>query len=275
MNAANRTALITGASGGIGAELARCFARDGYRLILVARGRAALDSLAFELASRHGAEVRVVATDLSEPGAAANVWADAARGGWAVDVLVNNAGIGLYGPLAEQDAEAQTRMLELNVVALTALTRLALPGMLERRWGRILNVASITGYQPGGPLMAAYYASKSFVLSFSRGLAGELGGSGVSVTALCPGAMRTGFDARMETGSGATYRGTLLYRWLSGTTPEAAAQAGYRGLLKQRRAVVPGVLTRLLAWAGELPPRRIALEVNRFLLKPRGPRSES
>ena len=160
--------LITGASGGIGAELARLFAADGYELVLAARNLTALDALAAELRAARGVPVRTVRSDLSEPGAAERLWADAAGPDGTVDVLVNNAGVGVYGPVAEQDAEALTRMLELNVVALTALTRLALPGMLRRGSGKILNVGSVVGYQPGGPRLAAYYASKSYVLAFSR-----------------------------------------------------------------------------------------------------------
>src|SRR5438477_3474017 len=146
--------LITGASGGIGAELARLFAADGYELVLAARNLAQLDALAAELRAAHGVPVRTVRSDLSEPGAAVRLWKEAAGTDGTVDVLVNNAGVGVYGPVAEQDAEALTRMLELNVVALTALTRLALPGMLRRGSGKILNVGSVVGYQPGRPRLA-------------------------------------------------------------------------------------------------------------------------
>ena len=270
----SRTVLITGASGGIGAELARLFAADGCRLILVARGRTALDELAAELDAGGGAPVRVIGADLSEPGAARRVWEEAVQGGEAIDVLVNNAGVGMYGPLAAHDGDALERMLQLNVVALTTLTRLALPGMLARRSGRILNLASLVGYQPGGPWMAAYFASKAFVLSFSRGLVEELRGTGVSVTALCPGAMRTGFDQRLGDEWAGRYRETLLYRRLSGTDPRVVALAGYHGLERGRTVVVPGLLTKLLAFAGGLPPRRLALQVNRLLLRPRSERNE-
>jgi len=254
--AKRETVLITGASGGIGAELARVFAENKYDLVLAARSLAPLEHLAQELRDRHGVAARVVRADLSEPGAAARLWREAGN----IDVLVNNAGVGLYGPLADQDPEALTRMLQLNVVALSDLTRLALPAMLQRKAGGILNVASVVAYQPGGPRMAAYYASKAFVLSFSKGLARELAGTGVTVTALCPPALRTAFEER----SGAA--GTRLYRLLGRDDLRAVAAAGFRGFTRKRSVVIPGLLTKILALAGELPPRRLALEVNRWLL---------
>ena len=254
------TVLITGASGGIGAELARVFAANGYDLVLAARSAGPLEHLAQELRDRHGVTARVVQADLAEPGAAARLWREAGGAEGGIDVLVNNAGVGLYGPLADQEPEALTRMLQLNVVALSDLTRLALPAMLQRKAGGILNVASIVAYQPGGPRMAAYYASKSFVLSFSKGLSRELAGTGVTVTALCPPALRTAFEER----SGAA--GTRLYRLLGRDDLRAVAAAGYRGFKRKRSVVIPGLQTKILALAGELPPRRLALEVNRWLL---------
>ena len=256
------TVLITGASGGIGAELARVFAENKYDLVLAARSLGPLEQLAQELRDRHGVATRAVRADLSEPGAAARLWREAGGDEGRIDVLVNNAGVGLYGPLADQEQEAVTRMLQLNVVALSDLTRLALPGMLQHKAGGILNVASVVAYQPGGPRMAAYYASKAFVLSFSKGLARELAGTGVTVTALCPPALRTAFEER----SGAA--GSRLYRLLGRGRDDlrAVATAGYRGFKRKRSVVIPGLLTKILALAGELPPRRLALEVNRWLL---------
>lgn len=256
-----RTALVTGASSGIGLELARLLAADGYDLAVVARNRQRLEEVAGELRGEKDVSVHCYPRDLSAPQAARELWADLVNAGVSVDVLINNAGVGLYGPVESQNPEALGRMLELNVVAPTGLTRLALPGMLERRWGRILNVASVVSYQPGGPRMAAYYATKSYVLSFSKGLARELNGTGVSVTALCPGPTRTSFEER----SGADQ--SVLYKRLPTMTAEAVARAGYRGMKRQSKVVIPGFMTKILALAGELPPRRIALEVNRLLLK--------
>jgi uncharacterized protein len=260
----NRTALITGASGGIGLELARLLAADGYHLVMVGRDRERLDDVMVQLQTDHKIAVRCEPRDLSESHAAFQLWADLTTAGIAIDVLVNNAGVGLYGLLEEQNAESLERMLQLNMAALTTLTRLALPGMRQRGWGRILNVASIVGYQPGAPRMAAYYATKAYVLSFSKGLARELDGSGVSVTVLSPGPTETSFDDR----SGSNVN--VLYKRLPKMTAAAVARAGYRGMKRQSMVVIPGFMTKALALAGELPPRRIALEVNRLLWRPLG-----
>jgi short-subunit dehydrogenase len=256
-----RTAIITGASRGIGLELARLLAGDGHDLVLVSRTAEELERARRQLVEQYGVSVRCYSKDLSKPGEALDLWREVEKAGVAVDILVNNAGSGVYGPLAQQDPSALSAMVGLNVVALTMLTRLALPGMIERRRGRILNVASIVGYQPGGPRMAAYYASKSYVLSFSKGVSRELDGTGVTVTALCPPTTRTAFEER----SGA--KRSVLYSRLPVASPEAVARAGYRGMKRGARVVLPGLSTKLLAIAGELPPRRIALEVNRLLLR--------
>jgi uncharacterized protein len=254
-------ALVTGASRGIGFELARLLAADGHDLVLVSRSPGELEKAGATLVEQYDVAVRSIPVDLSGPGEVLNMWRGLERGGIAIDVLVNNAGSGLYGPLAEQDQDALSAMLELNVVALTMLTRLALPGMLGRRRGRILNVGSVTGYQPGGPRMAAYYASKSYVLSFSKGVSRAVAGTGVTVTALCPPTTRTAFEER----SGA--KRSVLYSRLPVASAESVARAGYRGMKRGARIVLPGLSTKILAFAGELPPRRIALEVNRLLLR--------
>jgi short-subunit dehydrogenase len=262
-NAATRTALVTGATGGIGLELARLLAADGFQLTLVGRRRDRLDQVATELGKAHRVGVQVESRDLSECGAAARLWSDLASRGARIDVLVNNAGVGLYGALEEQDPTELDRMVQLNVSALTTLTRLALPGMHERRWGRILNLASVVGFQPGAPYMAAYYATKAYVLSFSKGLALELRGSGVSVTALSPGPVETDFDNRARAGN------NVLFKQLPKLSAAAVARAGYAGMKRGSMVVIPGLLTKLMALSGELPPRRIALEVNRALWTPR------
>jgi short-subunit dehydrogenase len=261
-NASGRlTALVTGASSGIGLAFAGTLASHGHDLVLVARDRARLEAAATNLRREQGIDVRIFVVDLSEPGAAERVWAVLEKGGVEIDILVNNAGSGLYGPFHDQSPEDLRRMQMVNVVALTSLTRLALPAMRSRRRGWILNVASIVGYQPGGPGMSAYYATKSYVLSLSKGLALELAGSGVSVTALCPGVTASAFEERAGAGA------TRLYRLLPQLAPEAVARAGYRALMKRRSAVVPGLSAKILAIAGELPPRVIALLVNRWLLR--------
>jgi len=256
---ARKTALVTGASSGIGRELARLLAADRIDLVLVSRDAAALEALARQLGAEYGVEARAVARDLSEAHAASALWAD--LGGRAIDILVNNAGVGLYGPVHEQDPDALERMVQLNVVALTSLTRLALPAMIERRWGRVLNVGSLVGYQPEGPRMAGYYASKAFVVSFSGSLARELAGTGVSVTALSPGPTETSF----ERNSGANR--SNLFRFVPTMTAEAVAAAGYRGMKRQSAVVIPGFVAKALAIGGRLPPRFVAAALNRFLLQ--------
>ena len=255
-----QTALVTGASSGIGLELARELAANGHALIIVARDRDRLAAAATRLRSEYGVAVDPYTSDLSEPGAAEKLWTELAQAGMSVDILVNNAGVGAYGEFHDQPLDALQRMQTINMLALTALTRLTLPGMLARRRGRILNVASVVGYQPGGPRMAVYYASKAYVLSFSKGLALELDGTGVTVTALSPGLTQSSFEER----AGASE--TNLYRFLPQATAQAVAKAGYRAMMRGRRVAVPGLATKLLALAGELPPRAIALAVNRWLL---------
>lgn len=260
-NSPRKTALVTGASRGIGLELAKLLAADGHDLVLVGRDTTALEKRAAELRDGSGVAVRIEACDLSERGAPARLWADLTAAGVEIDVLVNNAGSGLYGKIEEQDPEALEGMLQLNIVALVALTRLALPAMRARGRGRILNVGSVVGYQPAGPRMAGYYASKAFVLSFTKSLASELAGTGVSATALAPGLTESSFEER----SGAA--GTNLYKYLPKMTAAAVARAGYDALKRAAPVVVPGFVSKLVAFAGELPPRAIALAVNRFLLR--------
>jgi uncharacterized protein len=267
-HSAARIALITGAASGIGFALTRLFAADGYDLVIVGRNRDRLEQVAADLRAQHRVVVRCESRDLSAPRAAFQLWSALTTARIDVDVLVNNAGVGLYGSLDDQDSDALDRMVQLNVAALTTLTRLALPGMRQRGWGRILNVASIVAYQPGAPQMTTYYATKAYVLSFSKGLARELNGSGVSVTALCPGPTETSFDDS----AGADV--DVLYKHLPKMTAATVARAGYDGMQRQSMVVIPGVMTKALALAGELPPRRIALEVNRLLWKPRSKRPE-
>lgn len=257
-----RTALVTGASSGIGLELARRLAAGGYDLVLVARSAERLANIARELGERSGVDVKSYPRDLAVPSTAARLWEQLTADGIAVDALVNSAGIGLHGPFSDQNVDAIDRLVTLNVGALTTLTRLALPYMLAQRSGRILNVASLVAYQPGGPHEAVYYASKSFVLSFSKSLAREVRGSGVTVTVLCPGPTKTSFEAT----AGAT--DTVLYKWMPTMSAAAVACAAYRGMMRGSSVVIPGMTTKLLAFAGELPLRRIALEVNQLLLRP-------
>jgi short-subunit dehydrogenase len=255
------TALVTGASGGIGAELARVLAREGHDLVLVARSREPLEALAREVRDRFGAAARAIPADLQAPGAAREVHARATADGAEVDVLVNNAGFGLHGPFVELDAAEQTAMIQLNVVALTELTRAFAPEMVRRRRGRILMLGSTAAFQPG-PHMAVYCATKAYVLSLSEALAQELRGSGVTVTCVCPGATETGFAARAGNGD------TRLFR--AGTmSPRAVAETAWRALARGRALVVPGVRNRVMAASTRLVPISAAARVaGVFLGKP-------
>jgi uncharacterized protein len=258
------TALITGASSGLGLELARLFARDGHDLVLTARHTDVLERLGGELAGRHGVRYWVIGADLADPGAPAAIVGRIPPAAVPVTVLVNNAGFGTSGPFAAIDLATEVALLQVNVVALTTLTKLLLPPMLAQRSGRILNVASTAAFQPG-PFMAVYYASKAYVLSFSEALAEELDGSGVTVTALCPGPTATAFLARAGlTGVRLAERNPLTMQ----AAPVAAA--GYRGLRRGARIVIPGVGNKLLALITQLSPRRVVVKVSRFILEWRG-----
>ena len=249
-------AVVTGASGGIGLELSRLLARDGHDLVIVAQHAERLAQAARELRT-HGVRVMEVATDLSDPAAPPEIERELNRQGLTPDVLVNNAGFGLQGLFAKIDLGEQLRMIDLNVRALTHLTGLLLPGMLQRRRGRVLNVASTAAFQPG-PLMAVYYATKAYVLSLSEALANETGNSGVTVTALCPGPTATAFQKR------AGLEGTRLFHGGVMDAP-AVARHGYDGMKRGARVVIPGWRNRLGARLVRFAPRRMVIEAVRTL----------
>ena len=251
------TVLITGASAGIGWELARLFAAAKSNLVLVARRRERLEELAAELRKQHGVEVHVVAADLARADAPEVIVDRLARDGAAIDVLVNNAGFGALGPVTELDVQRQLDMVQVNVAALTHLTRLLLPGMIERRRGGILNVGSTAGFQ-AGPFMAVYYATKAYVLSFSEALADELAGRGVTVSCLCPGPTLTEFA---ET---AKMADALLFK-LQPMTARQVASAGYRGFRRGKLLVVPGWLNCLGSMGVRFVPRSVARAIARRL----------
>jgi len=254
----NPTALITGASGGIGEELARLFAAAGYDLVLVARGDQKLASLSGELSRAHGIQARVLPADLADPAAPPRIFAALGGQAAAIDVLVNNAGFGARGAYAEIDYDVEARMIQVNVAALAHLTRLFLPGMLARRHGRILNVASTAAYVPG-PFMAVYYASKAFVLSFSEALAEEVQGSGVSVTALIPGPTQTNFAAT------AGNQDTPLFRSGAVMSAAAVARVGFDGLMAGKRVAIAGLSNRLTVLSTRLAPRPMLAKITRKL----------
>ena len=233
-------ALVTGASGGIGLEIARVLAPD-HDLVLVARSAAKLETLSEELGG-----ARVIAADLSDPSAVAKIVAEVPS----VDVLVNNAGVGDFGEFANADVDRTLAMIQLNVTSVTALARHYLPGMLERGSGRILNVASTASFLPG-PLMAVYYATKAYVLSFSEAIAEEVRGSGVTVTALCPGPTGTGFQAAADMELSPLVAGKKL--------PSAAEVAahGVAAMNKGDAIVVPGFMNKVMASSVRITPRPV------------------
>jgi short-subunit dehydrogenase len=247
-------ALVTGASGGIGEDLARLIAQSGRDLVLLARNAARLQSLADELSQAHKITATVLAMDLSAEGAADSAARALAERQITIDLLINNAGYGSHGPFARAHPPEQQRMLQLNVVALTMLTQFLLPGMIERRRGRILNVASTAAFQPG-PLMAVYYASKAYVVSLSLALTEETAGTGVSVTCLCPGATRTGFQARAGMGKARLMTAVPIM------TSADVARAGFDGMMAGKPLVIPGIANKISAQGTRLLPRRVAAKL--------------
>jgi uncharacterized protein len=251
------TALITGASSGIGWELAKLFAADKSNLVLVARRRENLDQLAAEVHDAQGVEARVLSADLADPTAPQTIFDQLARDGVLVDVLVNNAGFGAVGPVSEVPLQRQLDMIAVNVTALTHLTRLFLPGMINRRRGGILNVGSTAGFQPG-PNMAVYYATKAYVLSFTEALAEELLGTGVTATCFAPGPTATGFAAAAE------MEESLLFR-MGVMSAESAARIGYHGFRRGRVIAISGLTNRLGAFAVRLAPRKLVRKITKRL----------
>ena len=243
------TALITGASSGIGEELARLFAQDRSNLVLVARSREKLEQLAAELRVKHGIGVEVLTGDLADGATPQAIFGELAAKGTAVDVLVNNAGFGAMGSVNDLPVQKQMDMIQVNVTSLTHLTRLFLPAMVQRDQGGILNVGSTAGFQPG-PYMAVYYATKAYVLSFTEALAEELAGTAIKVTCLAPGATATGFQ------TAANLENSLLFK-LGTMDAKAVAAIGYRGFRRGKVIVIPGLKNKLGAFAVRLVPRSI------------------
>jgi short-subunit dehydrogenase len=256
LDSGRRSALVTGPSSGIGLELATLLAHDRHDLVLVARSRGKLDDIGRALHEEYGITATVVARDLADAESPRAIADEIATRGVAVDVLVNNAGFGVYGFFAETTLEKELEMIRVNVTALTHLTKLFLPGMIARRSGRILNVASTAAFQPG-PLMAVYYATKAYVLSFSEALANETHGTGVTVTALCPGPTITEFQ------KGAGLENTNLFNSPLVMSAAEVARAGYEGMLAGRRVVVPGFGNNLLVQAARIAPRRLVTAIAR------------
>lgn len=257
----NKTALVTGASHGIGYELSRLFAGNGYNLVLVARNKQRLGQIADEFNETFGISTKVIAMDLSVSTSPDEIYAELERKAIPVDILVNNAGFQEYGPFSETDLGNELQMIQVHIAALTHLTKLFLPGMLKRGHGRILNVGSTGSFIPGGPLNAVYCATKAYVLSFSEAIADELKDTGVTVTALCPGATSTEFARRAD------IEDIRLFRFQCGVMDaRKVAEIGYQALMKGERSVVAGMANKLTVLSLKWMPRRLMTTTARFLM---------
>jgi hypothetical protein len=242
---ARGTALVTGASAGLGAEFARLCAAGGYDVVLVARSAPRLAALAASLASTYSVKARPLVADLSSPAAPPEIFAQ--MSGTPVDLLINNAGFGVRGAYAETDWARESSLMQVNMVSLAHLTKLFLPEMLRRRSGRILNVASTAAFVPG-PFMAVYYASKAFVLSFSEALSNEVEGTGVSVTVLCPGPTRTEFAEAAGIADSSLFHGPTM-------GAAEVALVGYRAMMAGKPSVIAGARNRWTMRGARLIPR--------------------
>lgn len=251
-----KTALITGASFGIGYELAKIFANQKYDLVLVARNREKLNEIESELKRNNNIRIKTLVKDLSNPSAPSEIFDELVYDKIDIDVLINNAGFGLLGSFSELSLQEQLDMIQVNITSLVHLTGLILPSMIKRGNGKIMNVASTAAFQPG-PNMAVYYASKAFVLSFSKALYKELQNKGITVTALCPGPTKTEFQkrARMEN---INLERAKLIPYMSA---ERVAKAGYKGLMKGQKVVIPGLMNKLGTKIVQIIPESLILSL--------------
>lgn len=252
------TALITGASGGIGCELAKVHASKGGSLVIVSRNSGKLSALGAELRSLHKTEVHVIAKDLAKENSCREVFDETESLGIRIDCLINNAGFGVFGKFEQTDWNSESEMISLNITAVAHLTKLYLPGMVKRGSGMIMNVASTAAFQPG-PLMAVYYAGKAFVLNFSEAIANELQGTGVTVTALCPGPTRTGFQSAADIHESRLVKGRKL------PSAEEVAEYGYKAMLKGKAVAIPGFMNKVLPFMERFVPRKSVVRLVRFI----------
>ena len=253
-----KTALITGASTGIGRELARIHAAAGGNAILVARSADKLEQLKSDLEKEHSVNITMIAKDLATPTAGNELAAELNAGGHEIDYLINNAGFGGHGKFHEREWAKDEAMIQLNITTLTSLTRHLLPNMVKRGSGKVLNVASVAGFV-SGPLQAVYFATKAYVLSFSEAIANELKGTGVTVTALCPGATETEFAA------GADLDDTNLFK--GAATADAVAQYGYRAMLNGKRVAIHGLANQMLVFSTRFSPRSMVAAISRKMME--------
>jgi short-subunit dehydrogenase len=252
----NKTALITGASNGIGYELAKVLAEKGDNLILVARSKSKLDELKKELEEKFKVSVYIIGKDLSLPEAAKDVYDEIKQKKFSIDYLINNAGFGDFGFFADSDWSKQEQMINLNITALACFTRLYLPDMIKRGSGRIMNMASTASFQPG-PTMSVYFASKAFVLSFSEAINNEVRDKGITVTALCPGATHSGFQAA------ASMQNSKLLDGKNFPTSKEVAEYGYKAMMKGKAVAIHGLKNKILANSVRFLPRSIVVKAAR------------
>ncbi|MEP6508337.1 MAG: SDR family oxidoreductase [Gemmatimonadales bacterium] len=257
MNRSSLTALLTGASSGIGLELAKQFAAHGHDLVITSRHRDAMEAVAGTIEGKFGVKVTVIPDDLTDTAAPQRLFDKIRAENIDVHFLVNNAGFGLGGEFADTDVTRELEMIQVNIAALTHLTKLFLPAMLKRKSGRILNVASIAAFLPG-PLMAVYYASKAYVLSFSEALDEELRDSGVSVTCLCPGATDTNFAETAKVGN------SKLFAKVGVAKADEVAKAGYEAMMKGERVAIVGLRNKVMVLAERFAPRNLVTKFVRL-----------
>ncbi len=253
-----QTALITGASSGIGLELARIFARNKINLVLVARSENKLKELAHELQTQYGVSVACISKDLSDYNTAKEVFDDCQNQNLAIDFLINNAGFGDFGMFVESNWEKQLQMINLNITTLTYLTRLFLPNMVKNKFGKIMNVASTAAFQPG-PTMAVYYATKAYVLHFSEAIGNELQKTGVTVTALCPGATESGFQSAADMHESKLVKGKKL------PTSLEVAEYGYKAMMRGKTVAIHGLMNSIMANSVRFTPRSLVVKITRFI----------
>lgn len=258
-----RTALITGASSGFGEKFAEIFAKDGYNLVLVARNVYKLNQQKKFLENHYGVKVWVFTQDLSVANSASKVFEFTQSNGIHIDILVNNAGFGDIGRFANCDIQKQIDMINLNVTTLVNLTHLYVKPMISNGYGKIMNIASIAGFVPAGPLMSVYYATKAFVLSFTDAIATELKGTGVTVTAVCPGPVRTEFFKR------AGFKDQKIFNLLTNNGTQKVCQYSYDQMIKGKTIVVPGIMNKIGTNVCKFAPRELSKNVVYMIQKTR------
>lgn len=249
-----KTALVTGAASGLGYEMALLLAKEGCNLVLIDINEKKLEATRLEIEMMHSVSIQLLVKDLSEPNIAVSIFNDLK--GLPIDILVNNAGFGMFGSFSETNWERESTMLHLHILTTTHLTKLFLPNMIENGEGRILNVSSLAAFQPG-PLMSLYYASKSYLLSFSEAIANELKGTGVTVTALCPGPIRTKFQSVVSESSSEN-----KIKFNMGC-PKYVAEVGYRSMMKGKAVCIPGVFNKFLSALPRILTRNMATSIVR------------